>query len=420
MPDPVIVPSAPPTINQGDDISKAVQEMFDKKLPAIKTRPSSASSPEPQPQPEQKPQPPQTPPEPVPQPQPPQPEPRPAVAKEPSHEVPLPSFLEEAIKATEVKPPTPEVTDEDWPEEPQKIKENYRKWRDSWFERGKTIKTLKAQLEDAAKHGVADPAAVARIQQLEQDNVQMAQTLSRVGVETNPRFQQEVLGPMHYHYQKARSIVHEVGGDIEALDRALSLRGREHYNAMDELLSGIPESAKQRINSELGEYQRLNEIRVAHLQRAPETLARYQQEQMAWQYQNLNNQKNQMNALVDEVIREMTPKVEVFRDDTDSEPWNERAKVLKNAFRQTILENTDYKRLANAVALGYATDAYRSLFQVMLKRAVKAEKELRAIRGAEPTIEGGDEGLSYSSPDEQLKRPIKDVFLEILHGQAQR
>jgi hypothetical protein len=224
---------------------------------------------------------------------------------------------------------------------------------------------------------------------------------------------------MHYHYGKARQIVQEVGGDVDALNKALSLSGRDHYNAMDELMSGIPESAKQRINSELGEYQRLNEIRVAQLQRAPETLAQYHRENMAWQYQSLNRQKEQMSALADEVIREMTPKVEVFRDDTDSPQWNERAKTLKAAFRQTILENTDYKRLANAVALGYATDAYRSLFQTMLKRAVKAEKELRAIRGAEPTIEAGPESFT-ATPQEDLKRPVKDVFLEILHQQSGR
>ena len=405
MPDPAIVPNTP-TVNQGDpDAMKNIQDIFDRKLPEIKKSPTP---------PEQPVKATEVPTQPVKEPA--------KEVKAPPQEVPdqvhLPSIFEEALKGEPVKEPK-ELQDQDWPEElpTQRAREDYKKWRESWFERGRQIKELKTQLEASGKFG---PEAQARMKQLEEHNAQMSQTLSRMGVEQNPRFQQEVLAPMQYHYQRAKQIVNEVGGDPGSLDRALSLQGRDHYNAMDELLSGIPESAKARINSELGEFQRLNEIRVTQLQRAPETLARYQKDQQAAQYQTLHNQKQQMTEMLDQMLGEMSERVEVFKEDTDVPAWNQRAKTMKDAIRTMVMENTDINKFARAVALGHATDSYRQLFQNMLKRALKAEKELAAVRGAEPTIEAGPESTGTYTPEQDLKRPVKDVFLEILHREAQK
>lgn len=414
MPEPTIIPPVP-TVTQpsspGDDSPgiEQVQRAFDRAYPD--TRPSKAqveSPPEPAKPPEPSPVPP-PPPEETPQPK------EPDVTK-------IPSFLEEAFKPQpEETPAAPEP--EEIPDElpPEERKSRIKGLRDAY-------KNLKEEVKRLKEIPHRDPQEQARLQWLEQNNRQMAEVLSRVGVEHSAEFQQRIIAPLTQSWNEAARIVRDAGADPQELAKVMSLSGKAQFEALDELFSEMPESAKMEAHDALRTYRRFEEARQRAIADAPRTLEAIRAKEQERQYQELSKQRGEMQTMFDRALLRLRDeaKVEVFQKTSDPEAkwWNDQSERLIAQGRDLFLENTDLDRVALACLLAPAADAYRKLFLASQKKVADLQKLVDERFGNEPNLSESPGNAGAPTPDgqfkEDLKKPFADVFLREFHKSQAR
>jgi hypothetical protein len=412
-PESVIVPP-PPVIKQGEQVDNSpgmeqVQRAFDRAYPDTTHRSEDKdqksevrNQPETPPAPESAPPPPP--------------------AAEPPVEGKLPNFLEEALRVEtgQEKPaPVEKPVDEEWPEElPQTEKQSRVKGlRDAY-------KKLKGEVETLRTRPAQDEATTARLQQLERQNQEMGQVLTRMGVETHQEFQRNVIQPMTAAWQQAASIVKDAGGDPQELARAVTLQGKAHFEALDEVFEGLPESAKLEAHQAIANYKRMDQVRQQALANAPKTFEALHKKDLERQYQNVTEQRNEMKKLFQEAGRKLreVAKVEVLQksEDPDAAWWNKQAEEIEQNASNLYMENTDMEKMAYATWLAPMADVYRKLWITERLAHQKTAKNLKEHFGAEPYIgqSGGGEGANQM--EEDLKRPFSQVFLREFHRARER
>lgn len=430
MPDPVIVPPTP-TITQpppGVDRTagiEQVQKIFDKVLPPIRGTPKPETPPPPatpEAQPDERPpERPQR--EPVQRGDQPQVEP-PIIAPAAKEEPKLPSFLQEALKTepTAKAPPAtqPAEVETEWPDDlpPEQKQSRIKGLRDAY-------KKVKEELETVKKAPSPDRQHLAY---LEAQNRQMAEMLSRAGVEHSAEFQRTVIAPLYQNWNEAVRIVQESGGNPEDLRAAMSQNGRAQFEALDALFAEMPESAKAEAHDALRNYRRYEQARQAAIANAPRTMEQLRQRESQRQYQELGQQRNQMKEMFEKALGALRDeaKVEVFlkTGDPETEWWNKQGDQIVEQARSLFLENTDLNKVAFACLLAPAADAYRNLFMKAQKQVAELKQVIKDKGWSEPNLSESSGNAGMRTPDaqlqEDLKRPFAEVFLREFHRQQQR
>ena len=342
-------------------------------------------------------------------------------AKEPV-EHKMPSFLEEAPKSEPSQAPPAEEFPEELPtfKSSEESKTNWKRLRGNY-------QKLKEENKRLSQRPALDEAAAARLQTLETHNKQMAETLSRFGVEQSAEFQQNVIRPLEASWYEAARIVKESGRDPQDLARAMTQRGKAQFEALDELFDGMPESAKAEAHDAIRNYRRYEEVRQQALARAPQTFQEIRKRELDREYQTVNQQRSEMANMFDDAIRLLRDeaKVEVFRTTNEPEAawWNEQAKACQDQGRQLYLDNTDMKRMAFACALAPLADVYRKLWLTERAGKHKAETTLRDKFGSEPSLSESPGSKDHSPPaqlQEDLRRPFSEIFLREFHRSQAR
>lgn len=434
MPASTIAPGVP-TVTQGQTIEpvdnspglEQVQKAFDQVYPQIRGTPKSQ---EPPPPPEAKPA--EAPPSPVTPPEAPkQPEAEPKAPEAPTPppetvvEHKLPSFLEEALKGESVKSQQP--APDEWPEElptfktPEESKERYKNWRKAYNE-------IKDELAKARSQPAFDNEARNRVQYLENQNKQMQETLTRMGVQHSEEFNRTIMQPLYGAWNEAARIVRDAGGDPNELARAMSLSGRAQFEALDTIFEGMPESAKTEANDALRQYRRFEDARRNAVANAPKTMEAIRQRETERQYAELNKQREGMRSLFDSALHKLRDeaKVEVFQKSNNpgDQWWNEQGERLINQARDLYLENTDMERVAMACLLAPTADAYRNLFITTQKENQKLRNIIKDKIGSEPVLSESSGNAANLMPDAQLKEdlklPFEKVFLREFHKSRNR
>jgi hypothetical protein len=410
MPEPVLVPPTP-TINQPNgpvDNSpglEQVQRAFDQAYPDLSkpkpndTTPVPAEEPKPATTPPPESPPPQTPPE----------------------EHKIPSFLEDALKP---EPPKVEIADPeaDFPDDlPQEQKTSRIKGLREAY------KKLKTEVQTLRNTPNRDPQEQAKLQWLENQNKQMAEVLSRVGVEHSAEFQQNIMRPLTASWNEAARIVRDSGADPQELAKVMSLSGRAQFEGLDNLFSDMPESAKAEAHDALRAYRRFEAARQHAVANAPKTLEAIQQRETERQYQEVSKQRSEMQNMFERAVTRLRDeaKVELFQKTTDPEGqwWNKQGEDLIEQGRSLFLENTDMDKVALACVLAPTADAYRKLFLTSQKKVTELQQFIKERIGNEPNLSessGNAGGGPAGSMSEDLKKPFADVFLREFHRAQSR
>jgi hypothetical protein len=404
---------------------------FDRVIPAIKTRPTpDRSALAAQAEPAEQPKPADTPPPPVTQPKevpdttpPPTTEP----AKQPadaSHDVP--SFLEQALRGeAPTATPSSSPAEEEWPEElptfknSEEAKSRYKKWRESYNTKTKELKSLQEKPTLNAQQ-------LERMEFLENQNREMHGVLTRVGVEQSAEFQNNVIRPLHAAWNDAARIVKQAGGDPQALASAMSMQGKAQFEALDNLFSELPESAKIEANEALRAYRRYEDARRATLANAPAAMEGIRKRELERQYAEVNSQREGMKTMFDDAVGRLRNEVEIFRRTTEPEGkwWNDQAEQIESQARELYLDNTDMGRVAMACLLAPAASAYRKLWIASQKKIGQLQNTIKEKLGNEPTLSessgNGASGSHEAQMAEDLKKPFADVFLREFHRSQAR
>ena len=430
MPDPVIIPPTPTVVQPSVDTSPGldvVQKAFDKAYPEIKVRPSrstaTSSSEEP-------PKPAETPPAPVTPVQTPPEEPtKPQVSpSEPSPEhLDVPSFLEQALRGEPSQGVKAPAAEDEWPEElpsfktPEESKARYRKWRTQY-------NNIKSELRTLQEKPALNAHQLARMETLETQNRQMHDVLTRVGVEQSAEFQNNILRPLHQSWNEAARIVKQSGSDPQDLAKAMALSGKAQFEALDELFSGMPESAKAEVNEALRVYRRFEDARRSTVQNAPPAREGIRKREQERAVQELGRQREEMKGIFDRQMVRLRDeaKLELLlrTDSADGKWWNDQGEKIIEQGRSLFLENTDMDKVAMACLLAPAADTYRKLWLASQNKIGKLQKIIKEKIGNEPVLSesGGSQVLQTSEAQQaaDLKRPFAEVFLREFHRSQAR
>jgi len=343
--------------------------------------------------------------------------PEPAVTVEPSK---IPSFIEKALAVEESQPESPKPVD-DLPEElptfktPEESKNNWRQFRDKYKQLKTELDAIKSQPRGT------DEKTTQELEYLRNQTKELSQTLSRLGVERHSEFQQKIIAPMTAAWNDAAGIVQAAGGNPQDLAKAMALSGRAHFEAMDEIFSGLPETAKLEATEAIRAYRKLDNQRRAALADAPKTAQALQKADLERQYAQVESQREEMKRLWEDAGRKLRDeaKVEVLQKSTDPDAkwWNEQADQLEETSRKLFLENTDMGKVAIAMRLAPMVDVYRKLWLATRQELGKKESIIKEKFGSEPNLSesGGNIRGNGASLDEDLKKPFADVFLKKFH-----
>jgi hypothetical protein len=309
----------------------------------------------------------------------------------------LPSFLDSV--ATPAKTETvPAAAESEWPEElpgtkDEKAKANYKKWRQEYHERGQQIQTLKSEVE-AAKKNVEKPLLEVqeKLKSLQQENANLS---ARLGVENHPevlKIRSQRQGAINY----ANKLITDAGGVATDLQKALNLTGKEQYDALDQIYSSLPESAKSELSTVVRDIKLLNQRHDAIFADVSKSAEQLHKRDLEQQKSYLEKEREDMGKTVNDVITEMREvhKVPLLVKGNDP-AWNEKIDKIEAGARETLLNNPNFKRLAAAVVMGHMVDEMFQLLSEVNTRRVKAEARLKEIDDAHPTIEteGGISGV---------------------------
>lgn len=394
----------------------AVQAAFEKAAPLRGTRAAKASSTAPvEPQ------------KPVPEPAPapaPTPEPAPEKPKTPEPEYKLPSFV---LGEEPAKPATPVAEEEPLPVEApagsdEKTKLNWKKARDKIDRQEAELKELRAKAQSREEKGKAPNEAEAqRIADLERENTEYKQALQRQSIENHPQFINQVLRPLQASYTEAKRIISDAGGDESALDRALVATGKAHYDAMDEILSGLPESAKVELTSSIRDWRKFNQQRQNALANAPKLAEDMKRADEARQLQAVTEYQKEMDRTYEDVVKHSRDVVgfELLRksDNPEHAEWNGMVDKIVDYGRE-LLRSDDKVKMAQACVFAPAAMTLRDLWKRAEQRASRAEKELAALRSSEPSMSSS--GSPNPVKDDDLKIPFEKLLIQTLHKQTGR
>lgn len=424
MADPVIIPPAP-TIKQGESLSdsqaaESIQKTFER-LTAVKTEPTPRANAEP-PSPA-----PPVPPPPAPEAEKPAPQetpPTPAPGDErPEIRDDVPSFLEQALRGEEPTPSAAPAEDE-WPEElptfktPEESKARYKKWREAH----KAIRDENKRLKETPP---VDAEVQQRMEVLQSQNREMANALSRFGVEQSEEFRQNIMSPLYAAWGEATRIVQQNGGDPNSLAKAMTLNGKAQFEALDDIFSEMPESAKAEAHDAIRTYRRYEKARQEAVKNAPQALEGIRKREIEREMAQVNRQREDMKGIFERAAKSLREdaKLEVLLRTENPEGgwWNEQGdKIVKQA-RDLYLENTDMNRVAVACLLAPAAEAYRRLWLNSQKKIGQLNKALNERIGNEPNLSESSGSQTMLTSEQQLKddlkKPFHEIFLREFHKQ---
>ncbi len=335
--------------------------------------------------PREEPETPQPQPKPEPEPEPPAPEPAPAPAPQTQTEFEIPESIFDEPATEQPKP-------EPIPEPPQNA--GVKQLREAYT-------NLKRQMEAQAaaprqETPVIPPEVQARLERLdalERNNQELSSTIERVGIEHHPVFQQQITQPRNHAISEAKQVLTDVGARPELLDRALSLTGKERYQALEEIYDAVPEAAKAELGAALHTVRQLDARRQDIIANAREATEQFQRQERQTYQQKLQQEEAHARGAFDAAVRELSEvhKLEVLKESDDPKAawWNDQKKQILERAEGLMLRNTDMKVMGKAAVLAASAEVFRGLFLKERQARMTAQKDLASIRESEPRLDGG-------------------------------
>jgi hypothetical protein len=288
--------------------------------------------------------------------------------------------------------PAPAAVEIDWPEElpgnpTKKAQSDYKKWRGDYETALRKIQTLETA-KPAAK--AEDSGSQAIIDQQKQQIAEMSTRLERQDVRSHPRFQQAFVIPRNQMMLQAQEIVKEMGGDPDALEKAMSLSGRNKVAALDEIVAGVDSTVQRdklgRLLDAIESKDREMENVLKDSKGAAERLS--QQEKID-RHQMIEQQTQQLKTMLGAARKDLADnlKLEVLHkvNKPDFKWWDDQVDEIDATAHSILFEGTPDK-MAVAAILAASAGPLRSMWQAERKARMVAEERLAAIEEVEPKL----------------------------------
>jgi len=247
-----------------------------------------------------------------------------------------PVVEEKAPEPVEVKEESPKVTSNDFsiddldlnsPEEKIEDKPKTKKTKeDNIAELRKKAETYELTLKERED----------KLAEYQKRAEELEAELERTAFEKSPKFKEKFAAPFEQAVDKVAQFAREYGDDESLAQKALSLKGRERLQFIDEAFGGGAASAQfLALVSQAEEKRGDLESAIANYKQTHETLVRDEEVQRAQTHEKINRN-------FERVANHLAQKSEFFRkgDDEDhNRSVDERVKAARNIIMGTASEN---------------------------------------------------------------------------------
>lgn len=252
-----------------------------------------------------------------------------------------------------------------------------------------------------AKAQAVDQGAQERIKALEQQNQDLLSKVERQSVQDHPKFQQEITLPIRRAFGEAHQLLKDSEVDPKLLDRAFSLQGPAHLEALDEIYSKLPESAKAELAASVRDirslYRKRGEI-LANAHGAAEELKKHDSISRHQQLEQHAQHMEKLSSVVVAKLQDTGFEAYIKSDDPNDSWWNETVDKRLADAKHLLTKEEDSEQHAIAAHMAVALPFYRDFAKSCFQRAKTAETKLAAIQKAEPGLAG--EGIVNASEDD--------------------
>lgn len=290
-----------------------------------------------------------------------------------------------AEKKEEVKEVKQAVEDDDTPQvDPNEKSDRWKKFVPKYEEKKALVKTLKEQLTDFEGTRKERDELKTRIEALEATNKELGKIDSLAKLENHPDFKRKYEIPEKASVENIKKFAGIADVPAEEILAALNKPLKERYTAIDNLLSSVTPTLRNKIQNEINQIEGYRDGRAAELATAQETLSKLnQQRQDAERSESANETKARTDAF-DMVATKMAK--ELGLDDA----------AVKKA-KEFFLGNDNLERAVEIVLKGQAANKSKEL-QTKLD---ELEKELAEYRKGGGSLRSGD-STTTSEADEKL------------------
>jgi len=250
-----------------------------------------------------------------------------------------------------------------------------------------------ARLQEQSKK-ITDEKAAARIAELEGQLKEYSDTVASVKLEQHPAFVAKFVRPREQLLGSATNLLKSVDKDPAALEKAMSLTGKQRIQALDEFYDDIESpTVRSKVAAMVDQIDNIDEQRSAVLADAKGSYERLTTHDKAEQHRQAQEQTAKLEQVFDGAIQHLRDKVgfEVLKEVEGVDWWNNQGKNAVEAARKLMFSNDDPQQMAVASVLAATSGIHRGLWLKERAQRVALAKELAEIKNADPDLSGGSD-----------------------------
>lgn len=344
-----------------------------------------------------------------------QPKPEVAPAKKPDAPAkPTGDELPDSLFATPEKKEEPKPEEVPEIEAPKGLKPKeqvaWKEIRSREQEATKRVSELTIELETLKKapHPKDDDAA-ARVAELERSNAELSERIATVDLQSHPAFINKFTKPLEQLMGGVNDLLQTVDKDPAQLERAMSLKGKQRIQALDDFFDDIESpTVRTKVSHAVDQIEALDSERASVLADAKGNHQRLSEHDKATQFQQAQQQKKKLETLFDDTVVNLRDKhgLEVLKE-SGVEWWDKQREQVLEAARHLMFDMDDPADAAAATVLAATSSVHRGLWLKERNQRIELMKELESYKNADPDLKGGsdravDEGDSKLSFAERV------------------
>lgn len=252
---------------------------------------------------------------------------------------------------------------------------------------------LEKRIADADANGKKSEELQSKLAKLEKENAEQMVLVCKVNAELDPAFQQKRTA-RNGAVDGLKQLVKDSGGDPDAMESALRLKGPEHIKSVAEVIGDLPNYIQGIIGAKIAEIATLDRALDEARGNPEEYLQSRQREMQEHEAKERETFARNAQLAYDHAEKKLSAELEVLRD-TEGLPdfWIKQAKDIKANGRRDFESNSDPGRAAEICLKANAMDVYRDLFkdaraELDKKDAKIAEQDaqLKKVYGGSPNL----------------------------------
>lgn len=324
-------------------------------------------------------------------------------AAEPSRKAPDELFggkKEEPAKVTEAEPSSAIDKIADPVTSDRKVSENWKALKaaaKAEENRANESQAKAAELEkriaDAEAGGKRTAELEAKLATLEKENAEQMALVRKVNAELDPAYQQKRTERGNA-VNDLKQLVKDSGGDPDALESALRLKGSEHIKAVADVIGDLPNYVQGIIGAKISEVAAIDRALDSARGNPEEYLQSRQREMQETEAKERAEFTRSAQLAYEHAEKKLTAELEVLRD-TEGLPdfWVKQAREIKANARKDFELNSDPGRAAQICLEAHSMRVYRDLFLDMRGENAKLQakvsdqdSQLKKVYGNSPNL----------------------------------